>query len=153
MQFATCNSLGNRETGRGRTHHGGEDGSSGEERAAEALPQADGDGEGGYGGRVRRWHPARSHQLLRVPPVLLVPARGRSRHGELRSNNNQLTLGSSDREGGTMNVPGGEDLDGLGDGEGEHRGDERAVGEHGQVGERGRAGGRRRRLGGGGGHG
>jgi hypothetical protein len=63
---------------------------------------------------VRRRHPARPHQLLHVPPVLLVP--------------------------------GGEDLDDLGDGKGEHRSDERAVGEHGEVGERGRAGGRWRRL-------
>jgi len=132
-----------------RTNHGGEDGGGGEERAREPLLHPDGDGERGDGGRVRGRHPAGPDQLLRVPPVLLVPALtrggGRSRQVELRSARRPGRAG----RGGRAGVPGGEDLDGLRDGEGEHRGDERAVGEHGQVGERGRARRRRRRRGGG----
>lgn len=62
------------QRGRGGTNHGSEDGGGGEERAGEALLHPDGDGERGDGGRVRRRHPAGPDQLLRVPPVLLVPA-------------------------------------------------------------------------------
>jgi hypothetical protein len=93
---------------------------------------------------VRGRHPAGAHQLLRVPPVLLIPARrsrARRRGGQIQIPSGR-ELRSEHRveiEKGGEGVPGGEDLDGLRDGEGEHRGDERAIGEHDQVGERGRA--------------
>jgi hypothetical protein len=79
--------------GRG-TNHGGEDGGGGEQRAGEPLLQADGDGERCDGGRVRGRHPAGAHQLLRVPQVLLIPAR-RSR---------------ARRRGGQMQIPSGREL-------------------------------------------
>jgi hypothetical protein len=93
---------------------------------------------------VRGRHPAGAHQLLRVPPVLLIPARrsrARRRGGQIQIPSGR-ELRSEHRveiERGGEGVPGGEDLDGLRDGEGEHHGDERAIGEHDQVGERGRA--------------
>jgi hypothetical protein len=134
--------------GEGGTNHGGEDGGGGEERARETLLHPDGDGERGDGGRVRRRHPAGPDQLLRVPPVLLVPALSRARaRQQIPSGGAQIRAPAEPRGEGRADAPGGEDLDGLRDGEGEHGGDERAVGEHGQVGERGRA----RRRGGGGG--
>ena len=70
----------------------------------------------------------------------------RERERELRSG--EASTEAAWEGGGEQGVPGGEDLDGLRYGEGEHGGDERAVVEHGQVGERGRAR-RRRRYGGG----
>lgn len=138
----------------GGTNHGGEDGGGGEEGAREALLQADGDGERGDGGGVGRRHPAGPDQLLRVPPVLLVPARTDQQQIQIVSGGAQIRAreeGKGEWVGGR--VPGGEDLDGLRDGEGEHRGDERAVGEHGQVGELGRDRRRWRRGNGGGGSG
>ena len=65
-----------RERGAGTgTNHGGEDDGGGEQRAGEPLLQANGDGEHCDGGRVRGRHPAGAHQLLRVPPVLLISTR------------------------------------------------------------------------------
>jgi hypothetical protein len=80
-------SKGRGGVGRG-TNHEDKDDDGGEQRAGEPLLQVDGDGERCDGGRVRGRHPTGAHQLLRVPPVLLIPARrscARRRVGRCRS--------------------------------------------------------------------
>lgn len=83
----------------GGTNHGGEDGGGGEEGAREALLQADGDGERGDGGGVRRRHPAGPDQLLRVPPVLLVPARTDQQQIQIVSGGAQIRAGEEVKGG------------------------------------------------------
>jgi hypothetical protein len=98
-------SKGRGGAGRG-INHGGEDSGGGEQRDGEPLLQADSDDERCDSGRVRGRHPTRAHQLLRIPPVPLIPARRsrvRRRGGQM-----QISSGRELRSGHRVEIMRGE---------------------------------------------